>query len=70
MDPGRNLTRAQPKARGRGYMGVALQVGFDNRDSLESSNNSVEFLTFLHKNKQLKMELVLGRSAIQRATAK
>ena len=48
-DPGRNLTRAQPKARGRGYMGVALSVGLDKRDSLKSSNSSVEYLTSLQK---------------------
>ena len=70
MDPGRNLTRAQLKVRGCGYMGVALSVGLDNHDSLKSSNSSVEFLTSLHKNKQLETKLVLGRSAIQRATTK
>ena len=32
-DPGRNLTRTQQKAHGRGYMGVALSVGLDKRDS-------------------------------------
>ena len=69
-DPGRNLTRAQPKVRGRGYMAMALCMGLDNHDMLKSSNSSVEFLTSLHKSKQLRMTLVLGGSAIQRTTAK
>ena len=47
-----NLTKAQPKARGRGYMGVALSLGLDKPDSLISSKSSVEYLTLLHKHKQ------------------
>ena len=50
-------------------MGVALSVGLDNYDIDKSSNSSVEFRTSLHKNKQLETKLVLGGSAIQRATA-
>jgi len=65
-DPGRNLTRGQAKARGRGYIGVALSVGIDKRYSLESSNSSVEWPTSLRKSKQLKTEIVLGGSANQR----
>ena len=61
---------AQPKAHGRGYIGVALRVGLDNPGTLKSCNSSVEFLTLLHKNKGLRTELVLGGSSIQRATAK
>ena len=45
-DPGRNLTKAQPKAHGRG---VAFRVGLDKRTSLKSSKSSVEYLTSLQK---------------------
>ena len=48
-DPGRTLTRVQPKARGRGNMGVVLSVGLDKRDSLKSSNSSVECVTCYKK---------------------
>ena len=48
-DPGRTLTRVQPKARGRGNMDVVLSVGLDKRDSLKSSNSSVECVTFYKK---------------------
>jgi len=49
VDPGRNLTQAQPKAHRHGYMGVALSVGLDKRDSLKSNNSPVEYLTSLQK---------------------
>jgi len=30
-DPGRNLTRAQQKDRGRGYMGVAISQNYEKK---------------------------------------
>ena len=39
-DPERNLTRAQPKSRGCGYMGVALSMGSYKRDLADAAQLS------------------------------
>ena len=36
-DPGRNLTRAQQKDRGRGYMGVAIPQNLSKKGSVGST---------------------------------
>ena len=39
-DPERNLTRAQPKSRGCGYMGVAISMGSYKRDLADAAQLS------------------------------
>ena len=39
-DPEKNLTRAQPKARGCGYMGVALSMGSYRHDLVDAAQLS------------------------------
>ena len=39
-DPVRNLTRAQPKARGCGYMGVALSMDSYKHDLVDTTQSS------------------------------
>ena len=39
-DPEKNLTRAQPKARGCGYMGVVLSMGSYRHDSVDAAHLS------------------------------
>ena len=69
-DPERNLTRAQPKSRGCGYMGVALSMGSYKHDLLDAAqkNASLRYFNASTKNKLLKTELVLGGS-VMNATA-
>ena len=39
-DPERNLTRAQPKSRGCGYMGVAISMGSYKHDLADAAQLS------------------------------
>ena len=39
-DPERNLTRAQPKSRGCGYMGVAISMGWYKHDLADAAQLS------------------------------
>ena len=39
-DPEKNLTRAQPKAHGCGYMGVALSMGSYRHDLVDAAQLS------------------------------
>jgi len=41
-------------------VGVASSVEIDKHDSLKSSSSPVEYMTLLHKNKQLKTKLLLS----------
>ena len=41
MDPERNLTRAQPKARACGYMGVTISMGSYKHDLVDVAQVSV-----------------------------
>ena len=69
-DPEKNLTRAQPKARGCGFMGVALSMGSCRHDLVDAAQLSARLRYFnaSTKNKLLKTELVLGGSVMS-ATA-
>ena len=40
MDLEKHLTRAQPKARGCGYMGVALSMGSNRHDLVDAAQLS------------------------------
>ena len=45
-DPEKNLTRVQPKARGCGYMGVALSMGSYRHDLVDAAQLSASLRYF------------------------